>query len=611
MSRFYTKAVDVKDGDIVFAIDVNSINDNSETAFNLVETEVDELGALVDVKVELAHKWAEEDHNVEVEAGAYSSKSHAIDAAADAASTAQDSIDTNADKVSATASASSASDDAAQVALDLVATNQDTLDTAQDSIDTNADKVATNADAASTAQDSIDTNADKVATAADRVVTTQDAIDTAADVVTTNADASATNQDAIDTAADVVTTTQDAIDTASDLVATNQDTIDTAADRVQTGLDVVDTGEDRVQTGIDRAKAHQWAEEDEDVEVETGEYSSYHWAQKSGQSALGVTTIVPTAPVEVDDADGQNPIISVLGSPSGGSTGQVLSKATGDNYDNEWSTSVNDVSISAPVTVDKADPSNPILGLDGLPSGGAVGQVLAKATSGDYDDEWADVVSDFTVNTPLSVNKVDPQNPIISVAGMPSGGAIDEVLTKNSGNNYDNEWTTLDKTRVGLSNVDDTSDADKPISTLTQAGLDGKESDLNLPASDGLILSSTAVGTRSWVGGDAIEALINLGSHAAYDMTGLATIDLDADEYDVLELHSINTNFTLSISNLTAGRTITIFIDDGGSNTITWPSGWYWGSGELPEITSGIDVVVVTKLSSKIVASLAPEHRVA
>jgi hypothetical protein len=32
-------------------------------------------------------------------------------------------------------------------------------------------------------------------------------------------------------------------------------------------------------------KAHKWAEEDEDVEVETGEYSAYHWAQKAASFA--------------------------------------------------------------------------------------------------------------------------------------------------------------------------------------------------------------------------------------------------------------------------------------------------------------------------------------
>ena len=46
----------------------------------------------------------------------------------------------------------------------------------------------------------------------------------------------------------------------------------------------------------------------------------------------------------------------------------------------------------------------------------------------------------------------------------------------NSGQYYrgDKTWQTLDKTAVGLANVDNTSDLNKPISTATQAALDAK-----------------------------------------------------------------------------------------------------------------------------------------
>ena len=44
----------------------------------------------------------------------------------------------------------------------------------------------------------------------------------------------------------------------------------------------------------------------------------------------------------------------------------------------------------------------------------------------------------------------------------------------------DKTFQTLDKTAVGLSNVDNTSDADKPVSTATQTALDGKASTTDL-----------------------------------------------------------------------------------------------------------------------------------
>ncbi|MEY4383542.1 MAG: hypothetical protein RI995_1084, partial [Bacteroidota bacterium] len=43
----------------------------------------------------------------------------------------------------------------------------------------------------------------------------------------------------------------------------------------------------------------------------------------------------------------------------------------------------------------------------------------------------------------------------------------------------DKTWASMDKSAVGLSNVDNTSDANKPISTATQTALDAKESSTN------------------------------------------------------------------------------------------------------------------------------------
>lgn len=76
--------------------------------------------------------------------------------------------------------------------------------------------------------------------------------------------------------------------------------------------------------------------------------------------------------------------------------------------------------------------------------------------------------------------------------GVPVGGTVGQVLSKNSSSNYDTSWITppsalvlsvnskvgvvvLTKSDIGLSNVDNTSDLSKPISTLAQAALDGKQ----------------------------------------------------------------------------------------------------------------------------------------
>lgn len=65
----------------------------------------------------------------------------------------------------------------------------------------------------------------------------------------------------------------------------------------------------------------------------------------------------------------------------------------------------------------------------------------------------------------------------------------------------DKSWQTLDKTAVGLSNVNNTTDADKPVSTATQTALDAKEAAANkstnpaLGTSDDLFPTQKAVKT--------------------------------------------------------------------------------------------------------------------
>lgn len=75
----------------------------------------------------------------------------------------------------------------------------------------------------------------------------------------------------------------------------------------------------------------------------------------------------------------------------------------------------------------------------GVPTGGTSGQVLKKKSASDYDTGWADAGS----------------GAVSSVAGRTG----DVVLTKSD---------------VGLGSVDNTSDANKPVSTAAQTALDAK-----------------------------------------------------------------------------------------------------------------------------------------
>ena len=69
---------------------------------------------------------------------------------------------------------------------------------------------------------------------------------------------------------------------------------------------------------------------------------------------------------------------------------------------------------------------------------------------------------------------------------VPDGGSTNQVLAKDSDTDGDVTWKTVDKTYVGLGNVDNTSDANKPISTATQTALNGKLSTSLKGANSGL-----------------------------------------------------------------------------------------------------------------------------
>jgi len=49
--------------------------------------------------------------------------------------------------------------------------------------------------------------------------------------------------------------------------------------------------------------------------------------------------------------------------------------------------------------------------------------------------------------------------------GVPIGGTVGQVLAKTSSTDYATTWQTLNKTSMGLDNVDNTSDLNKPVST--------------------------------------------------------------------------------------------------------------------------------------------------
>lgn len=121
------------------------------------------------------------------------------------------------------------------------------------------------------------------------------------------------------------------------------------------------------------------------------------------------------------------------------------------------------------------------------------------------------------------------------------------------------------KTDVGLSNVDNTSDANKPISTATQTALDAK--------------APTATPT--------ITGLREVRAALPANNIDLATGNVFTK--------TIGGATTLTVSNVPATGTTASFILDltnGGSAAITWWSGVKWAGGTVPTLTAaGRDVL--------------------
>lgn len=133
---------------------------------------------------------------------------------------------------------------------------------------------------------------------------------------------------------------------------------------------------------------------------------------------------------EIDDLlDKVNDMDSSAQVPAGGTSGQVLTKKSGTNYDAEWETpgsSLPSGGTPSQVLTKKSLAAGDAEWRDApvmLPAGGNAGQILQKKSSTRNDAGWVDV--------PSSANP------------LPAGGSAGQALVKNSSTNYDVKWATI------------------------------------------------------------------------------------------------------------------------------------------------------------------------
>lgn len=96
----------------------------------------------------------------------------------------------------------------------------------------------------------------------------------------------------------------------------------------------------------------------------------------------------------------------------------------------------------------------------------------------------------------------------ITGAGVPVGGSVGQVVVKTGAGNYVTGWTTINKTTLGLGDVDNTSDANKPVSTAQAA-------------------ANAAVQAYS------IQRANHTGTQSASTITGLAAVATSGNKADV------------------------------------------------------------------------------
>lgn len=126
---------------------------------------------------------------------------------------------------------------------------------------------------------------------------------------------------------------------------------------------------------------------------------------------------------------------------------------------------------------------------------------------------------------------------------------------------------TLAKTDVGLGNVDNTSDANKPVSTAQQTALNAKAP----TASPSFTNTATFQGVK--------ETLTTANTGTAYTVANTAA--------SILNL-TLTGNCVLTFPTPAAGGQFTLLLkqDATGSRTVTWPSTVRWAGGTAPTLTA-------------------------
>lgn len=144
------------------------------------------------------------------------------------------------------------------------------------------------------------------------------------------------------------------------------------------------------------------------------------------------------------------------------------------------------------------------------------GQALTYDGSGLAWTTTSGSVADATTSTKGIVQLAGDLGGTAALPTVPGLANKEPLLSAGTTTQYyrgDKSWQTLDKTAVGLANVDNTADASKPISTATQTALDGKASTSHTHAAADII-SGTVDEARLPGATEAATGIVQLASNS-------------------------------------------------------------------------------------------------
>ena len=150
------------------------------------------------------------------------------------------------------------------------------------------------------------------------------------------------------------------------------------------------------------------------------------------------------------------------------------------------------------------------------------------------------------------------------------GAILNDFLVQ--AHNSDGTLKSIDKSVVGLGNVNNTSDANKPVSVAVQTALDDKVS------------------------------VVSGGGETYYDNGSVgATATIDLGNGNVQKV-TLTTNCTVTLTGAVTGayRALLLFVVQGGtgSYTVTWPGSVSWGNAGAPLLSTAVGKLDMVNFST-------------